>query len=334
MALTAFGQFKVYDPRIQGGFVETITQNIAVLNENSRNALKIVTQYKAGHFDYEAFFKNADLVSRRDVTSGAAADDIQITQDEFIAVKLNRKIGPAAITFDAMKKIGMELDEDALNFTAGQMAARDVIRENIHSGLLSSIASLRAMAATSQLDVTGVSANSGQLNTDAMINGHAKMGDQAGRVVCWVMHSDTYFRLVGNQYADKVFGVANINVASGMPVTLGKPVVVVDDPALKVTVGAGSTAYQGYYTLGLVEEAVTMNQAEQETIMMLPVLGVENMALRMQGEYAYDVRVKGMKWDVANGGINPTATALATSTNWDKAVTSHKDGPGFLILHR
>ena len=31
-----------------------------------------------------------------------------------------------------------------------------------------------------------------------------------------------------------------------------------------------------------------------------------------------------MEWDVASGGANPTDAALATGTNWDKAVANDK----------
>ena len=54
--------------------------------------------------------------------------------------------------------------------------------------------------------------------------------------------------------------------------------------------------------------------------------------MRYQGEYAYNMKVKGFTWDVTNGGANPTAAAVATATNWDKTVADDKNIGGVQLV--
>jgi hypothetical protein len=64
------------------------------------------------------------------------------------------------------------------------------------------------------------------------------------------------------------------------------------------------------------------------------VSGLDNLVYRFQGEFAYNMGVKGFKWDTGNGGANPDATALGTGSNWDAASTSYKDFAGCIIQSR
>ena len=55
------------------------------------------------------------------------------------------------------------------------------------------------------------------------------------------------------------------------------------------------------------------------------------LRVRLQGEYAYNVGVKGTAWDVANGGVNPDDATLGTGTNWDSVMDDVKDLAGVHI---
>ena len=63
-------------------------------------------------------------------------------------------------------------------------------------------------------------------------------------------------------------------------------------------------------------------------------MGRENIVTRLQGEYAYNVGCKGVKWDVTNGGVNPSDAAVGTSTNWDSVMDDVKDLGGVIIRTR
>lgn len=119
---------------------------------------------------------------------------------------------------------------------------------------------------------------------------------------------------------------------TGTPVTLNRPVLVTDDPSLVITTGSGSTAVTTYQTLGLTNSGIVIEDTEGEYVSFQEVLGLEQILRRMQGEYAYNLGLKGFTWDVANGGKNPVASALATASNWDTAYVSEKDRAGVVIV--
>ena len=61
------------------------------------------------------------------------------------------------------------------------------------------------------------------------------------------------------------------------------------------------------------------------------ITGGQNLAMRIQGEYAYNIKIKGCRWNIGAGGANPTDAALATSANWVytlAAANGIKGGPG------
>jgi hypothetical protein len=87
-----------------------------------------------------------------------------------------------------------------------------------------------------------------------------------------------------------------------------------------------------YYTLGLTTDAVIAENSEEQEVVVQDVTGLENLAVRIQGEYAYNLTVGGFKWDVNNGHANPDDTALALGTNWDTAYSDVKNRAGVCIM--
>jgi hypothetical protein len=108
--------------------------------------------------------------------------------------------------------------------------------------------------------------------------------------------------------------------------TLGLPAFVTDSTALYIT---GTPV--DYLTLGLVENAVVITLSENQRMVADQITGLDNLVLRVQGEGAYNVEIKGFKWDTGNGGTNPTDNTLGTASNWDTVVASHKDQAGVYI---
>ena len=143
------------------------------------------------------------------------------------------------------------------------------------------------------------------------------------------MHSKAYFDLVKEQISANITNVADRVIYGGTPATLNRPVIISDVPALT---DANGSATDTYNTLGLVADGVVISESEQSDIISEIVTGLENLVFRIQGEYAFNVKCKGFKWDVTNGGANPTDTALGTTTNWDKAATDNKDLAGVRIV--
>lgn len=330
MAAGKASDFKVYQDQFQAGVIETLTQNSTAFNAASAGAISLSTISRRGDFSQQAFFKNvANLISRRDTTSVSDATILPMTQDEWISVKLNRKIGPVDQTKDAFRKIMAGMSEDEMSFVLGEMAAKAMQVEMLNSALRAGRAALNAQAAVKYTVPT-----SGTLGTAGLVSGLAKFGDAASNVVCWVMHSKAYYDLVQSQITANIDGVSNFNVATGTPVTLNRPVLITDSDALIVNAGSGSAATTDYFTLGLTADGLIVENTEEEELVIENVTGKENLITRLQGEFAYNLGVKGFKWDIANGAANPNDATLGTGSNWDAVRGSFKDFAGVIIQSR
>lgn len=327
MATGKASDFTIYQDELRGGIVERLTQASAFFNA-AGGAIRLGTVSRRGDYAKESFFKTiASLVSRRDTTSVAAATDLALTMGEMISVKLNRKVGPIGQTLDAFRKVQMEAGEDSLSFLIGTQIAKAMEIDMLNNAL---------RAARSALDTAGTTqhdATASTLTTAGLVSGLAKFGDAGNRIGAWVMHSKVYYDLMQHQIGTSANGdiVAGVVVQGANPLTLNRPVIVTDSDALVVTTGTGTAAVTTYHTLGLVENAVVVEDSEQSTMEAQIVTGLENLIVRLQGETAYNLGVKGFKWDTASGGANPTDSAVGTGTNWDAASTSYKDWAGVLI---
>lgn len=326
---TQKGDLKYINPFIQTGITETLTQAAAGMFEASRGALVLNSAQKPGDFEKLAYFQNiAGLITRRDPTSLAIAPDTKLTQADYSRVKINRKIGPVASTRDAFRKAGMS--RDAMDLVVGQQAGVAMQVDMLNTGLRS----LRG--ALSNDPATLVDGSADTINTagaNGLITALARRGDAASGLICWVMHSKTFFDLVKEQIAADIQGVSGLVFAQASPLTLGRPVLVTDSPDLVVKDGV-QAGVDAYFTLGLTAGALLMEETEGTEVITQDVTGQENLIVRIQGEYAQNIGMKGYSWDTTNGGENPTNAALATGTNWDSVFADLKDRAGVVIKHR
>jgi hypothetical protein len=332
MTIGKASNFVVYQNELRGGIVETLTQASNYFN-SAGGAINLSTISRRGDYAKETFFKSiAGIVSRRDTTSVSAATDLPLTMDEIISVKLNRKIGPVTQTYDAFAKVAMDMSAQDFSFLLGNMVAKGMQVEMLNSVLRAGRAALNNQAAVKHT----IAAN-GTITTAGLVDGLAKAGDSSNGIVAWVMHSKVWFDLMKHQIGTSANGdiVSGVAVQSANPLTLNRPVIVTDSPALTVAGGSGSGAFTDYFTLGLRQNGLVVENSEQERIVLDEVTGLENLVIRMQGEYAYNAGVSGFKWDIANGGgINPSDANLGTGSNWDPAKSSFKDYAGIIIQSR
>ena len=318
----------IYPELVHSGMVETLVQNTDAFNAASRNAIRVVTQRRMGDFHQESFFKNvSNLVNRREVNvspANPAVPSSDVPVEEHITVKLNRRIGPIDQTLDSFRKLGNNADLEVLSFLLGEQIAKAMQVEMLDSALRSVVAAITNQGASLVHDGDVTTAG---LDTLDLVSGLALFGDAASRISIWVMHSKPYYELVGNQIGANIDGVSNFNVATASPVTLNRPVLVTDSASLIDS----SVSPTQYVTLGLVGDAVVAEDSEEELMYTDVITGKENIVTRLQGEYAYNIGCKGVKWDVANGGVNPNDAALGTGTNWDSVMDNIKDLPGIAI---
>ncbi len=320
----------IYPELVRGGMVETLVQNTDAFNAASVGAIRLVTAMRQGDFHQESFFKNvSSLVNRREVATSpanAAVTASAVPASERISVKLNRRIGPIDQTLDSFKKLGMNADFEVLSMLLGQQIVKAYQVNQLDTGLRAVAAALLGQAS---LTTDGEGSPPNTLDTIDLVNGLANFGDAANRVALWVMHSKVYYDLVKDQITRNIDGLSNFNVASATPVTLNRPVLVTDSTAL-ININVSPTRNQ-YYTLGLAVDGVVIEDSENTDYYTDVITGKENITVRLQGEGAFNVSCKGFAWDVANGGVNPNDTALATSSNWDSVMDSVKDLAGVII---
>lgn len=323
MAHSLQSDFKIYQEYFDAGFVEVLQQNGAAFNGASQGAIQLRSEILKGNFAYDSFFDVVSgLVARRDTTSTSTASDTPLTMDEFISVKLDRKVGPIGVSLDAMKKKARDPRE--VSFILGQQTATAVQLEQLNTALLACEAALDNIAALEHNA-------SGSITTEDLIDTLKKAGDSAGGIVAWVMHSASYFELLKDQVQDAVYRADGVSIMQGSPATLGRIVVVTDSDAL-AAVDEPSSGATTYSVLGLRRGAIDVVISETPTMVTELVTGYENMFYRVQGEHSYNLGLKGMRYNVASGE-NPNAAAVGTGSNWVKSVTSDKLLPGVILKH-
>ena len=318
--------FKVYQEYVNGRINELLAQQGNVFNEASRGTIRLSTKSRKGDYDYESLFSGvSSYAGRRDTTSVGPQTDTALTQDESIKVKLNRKLIPVAQTRDAFRKIFGRFSATEFSDILAEQAAVAMQIEMCDSALLGVRAALKQQSASYYTE-----GSLGSISTQTLVNGLKKMGDRADRVVCWVMHSKVYFDLVLSQISANITGISNFNVAQGSPVTLNRPVIITDSASLKTQLN--SPDVDDYFTLGLVEGAVEVENSEEQEVVVQDVTGLENLVIRIQGEYAFNLSLRGFTWDVTTGSSNPTNATLTLAGNWDTAYTSVKDRAGVNLM--
>lgn len=329
MAITSASSIQVYNDQVRNAYAERVAKAINGFYAKLGGAVLLRDAAVPGDYIKQSFFKMpSGLVSRR-ITTGTGYDSdvtpVTVEQGENVAVRLSRKIGPVEMTDDSLRKILASPDE--FSQWLGEMAADAVLEAQITDILTALVGALNRSPYLK--DISSDTGDS-SLNRAALAGGLALLGDRAGDVVAWVMHSKSYFDLVSkdlNPSTSVDTLVGNVALFGASPATLGRPCVVIDDASLVL-----DATTDKYYTLGLVAGAAEVTSDTQLADLLYErVGGKENIRNRIQGERDWFLRLKGFAWDTANGGANPAAAALATATNWDAASTSAKDRAGVII---
>lgn len=322
MATTLASDLKIYEAQFQSGLTETLTQNIDAFNAASNGGIVLRSSEQKGNYEYNAFFKSiASLITRQDITSDSALTPTKIAQEENISVKLHRKMA-TDLTFKAAKMAGITLD--SMVFAHGQQFATAMMNEMLNSALLAARVALANQADVTK-DVTGETDKT--VSHKYLLQTLAKFGDANDRVACWVMHSQQFFDLAVGSIGDDVVNIADGVIRRVDVPGLGRPILITDSASLIATADTPDS----YFVLGLAQGGIDINESEGINRVIDQVTGLEQLVVRVQAEYGYNLGVKGFKWDVGNGGANPDATAVGTASNWDKVATDKKDLAGVVL---
>ena len=161
-----------------------------------------------------------------------------------------------------------------------------------------------------------------------MVKASALFGDNAQNLKAWVMHSAVYHELVGAALTQGqgafLFKYDNVAVTRD---PVGRLFVVTDAPSLINPAG-------GYFTLGLVENGIFVEDNGDFRQTTLEVPGNENIQVTYQAEWSYNLNIKGYSWTAATGGASPTDTAISTGANWGLTATDNKLTAGVLLASR
>lgn len=327
--------FIINNPFTYTGYTEMLRQFSDAFNAQSAGAITLTSSNKRGEVETETFFQNiSGLIQRRDPASVADVEDKNVPMAELNMIKLDRRVGPVAQTYDSFRKIGVvgstpdshnESGIDLLDFIIGQQTAKGVQVEMINTIMKALVTSLRKTAGVKYTDVTS------KLKTVPMVRGLAKMGDAAGNNVrVWVMHSKTFYDLVEDQVTANIDGVTSFAMANASPITLNRPVLIIDSPSLVIPNGGGA-GVPSYITLGLGGGAAMVEDTEDMMLATQMITGKDNLAVRIQGEYSYNIGIRGFSYNVSSGGVNPNDTAVGTAANWGQKYEDIKDLGGIAI---
>lgn len=321
MAIGTKLDFVIRDEEFNAGYIETLDQQVAEFNAGFGGAINLFTQDMEGDYHKTRFF---DLPTggyvRRDVTDiSTALTPSTMTQDTHTGVKLSRRFGPYSMTEDAWRRVGRNADE--MSVFLGEAYALAKSKEVLNTTIAALNGALGTYA-TNTYDYAAVGANK-IIDHTALIRAKNMIGDAAGKILCWVGRSEPYSQLVEGQLSVASGNVGDFAVYSGQAGTLGLPFYVSDIPSLTVAGTPGE-----YTVLGLVAGAAGVFMNGLPLVAMDRTLLKENIERVFQGEDDYSLILKGFKYDTANGGVNPNATAAALGTNWDVVVASNKDVAG------
>ena len=308
--------FQIYNEEFWTGVTEVLQQQANGFNAALANTMRLVPRRLKGEFEKKSFVQEiANLIVRRDPTDVSSVTDLQMNHGEQVGVKIDRRIGPVAMTEDSWRKIGDDVSTQSL--LLGRQTGVAMAVEYINTALLCVEAATRAQTAMV------VDGTAGKITHQLLVQTIAKYGDRSSRVRAFVMHSTPWHDLVEDAINQNVWDVGGIAIKQGVTATMGRPVLVTDSPAL-VSIDAGGPGIHHYRTLALVENSLEVAESETRRIEVQTITGHNNLFERFQGEYAFNMTLKGYAYDTAQGS-SPTDAILGVGANWPKVASDDKN---------
>lgn len=326
MAIGLVSDMKLIPEVFFAGMSDSLAENITVFNDNSNGAIRLVNEASANHRTTENFFNFSNsLVTRRDITSVSAITADKLTMQEINDIKLNRKYF-LAHTLDSLRKTGLGMEDFSLE--AGRQAGINIAKDYVDTVIKANVTTLVKGGATTFRDITG--ATNKAVNFDELIDTMSLLGDASSNFRAIVMHSKVFFKLFKDATDILVHNVAGVALYEARIPSFNLPVIVTDNANLIVPTGGGASPdVPSYYTMMLTDSASSIVQSELGTVDSGIERGLENLVMEIQGEYAYNVKVKG--WDFSAAVTNPTDAQFTTANNWTYRFNSAKNGNGVLL---
>lgn len=318
----ALSDMQVFNQYFMPATIETLAQMIDKFNANSAGAITLSTEGFDGDFIQESFFKSIHSAQRRVDRYAALASQsaTDLTQDVNVGVKVAGGFGP--IRYEPAQMTWLRKPTAEGIEVASRNFAEAMMRDQLNAAIASLVAAISNQAAATNNITAGTNA---VVTYNAINDGHALFGDRSMDIVANVMTGAMYHKLIGQNLtnATRLFQSAGVTIVD----ILGKATVVTDAPALATTGTPGTDL-----VLGLTPNAAIVHDAGDVVSNISTDNGNTRIVTTMQVDYSFGLRLKGYKWDTANGGKSPTDAELATGSNWDLVATDIKQTAGVVII--
>ena len=173
------------------------------------------------------------------------------------------------------------------------------------------------------------------LSSTLLVQGQQLFGDKLQSYMgankgVWVTRSGPLLDLNLNQLSSGVQGIADGVVKTGLPSTLGVPYVVADDASLTATNGGN---FDKYGTLGMGPGAIRVKVEEPRFYLVDQRLDTVVVSNFLRCDMDAYFQIPGKQWDITNGGVNPTFSAITTGSNWDDQYVDAREVPLIYLEH-
>lgn len=325
----ALSDLAVYSEYVYTSFTEVLRQNINLFNAASNNTILLRSAAHVGDFSDEVFWAKVDgLVRSRNPYSDGNVSEKQLRQLVDTMVKIARGTPPVRIDPGMLKWIQRSPEEAGA--VLGRQLAVDTLADMVNTAIGAGVAALEQIPAV-YLDRTAET--NPKMTFAAFNDGQAKFGDASGLIAAWIMHSKPLFDIYGQALtnSEQLFQYGNVQVRRD---PFGRMMIVTDSPNLVELNTVPNPDVNEYFSLGLTQNAIVVDQNNDFTANEETKNGGENIRKTYQAEWSYELGIKGFAWDKTNGGKAPNDAAIFSSGSWDRTVTSHKDLAGVLMRTR
>lgn len=300
---------------------EVAAQNIAAFNEASQGAVRLVDGgYNVGDTDHSTFFKEVSgLVKYRDIDATSTVTAVDLEQGDLTSIKVAGATPP--VNIPPSKFEWLKMNAEAGGMAYGEQLGVALPQHQLNAGIAGAIATMEEIGAGVVNDITAEVAPADKATRSGLLNTSALFGDRAFQLKTWVVHSAVAHTILDENVknADRLFQIGDISIFED---GFGRRFIMTDSPSL--VVGGGD-----YYTLGLAENGIVVEDNADITTNIETSNGNENIQRTIQSEWSFNLSVKGNAWTAAEN--SPNLAALQTSTNWAQQVTDVKNTAGVLF---
>lgn len=314
-----------------GAVTEVTMQQLNKFNEASAGTIRLVPRENTGDRTHETKFKEVkDLIRRRDPDTNGVVASQKLSKLDEESIKV--AAGTKPIDIDPGDFDWIQLDPGLGGMVYGEQLARGMPQDQLNSGLAATVAGMNAIGAPSAPDaldgvihdISGAAGDAAIIDPIAMNDTAAMYSDAAQSIRAWAMHGLSFHAVMGEalKNTERLFSYETVAIYRDH---LGRIFIVTDSPALAN--GDGT-----YNTLGLTEDAVTVEENGDFRTAYNEITGFENIKAQIQSQWSYNLRLKGISYTAT--GNAPTDAQIATPANWEQVATDIKSTSGVLLKHR